>query len=208
MMVVMGCYMIGGLFIAILMWILSSSKISRETAVTVLYICLGVWGLFMLPIAGWFYGSISHMALRAIRKKPFDFGKCFTAGGAFEAAMLFLMGGLLLNVLSSAPNFYEAYKPGSLGILAALWPLLLLPVIIIYNTLFSLSAFAAVDGDETGSAFATSSRLVTSNIGVMIGVKILVWMMTILLIIPTLGLAMVLPIYFNATLYDLARKGE
>lgn len=207
-MVVMGCYMIGGLFIAILMWILNVSKVNRDTALVILYVCLGIWFLCMLPVGGWFYGSISHMALRAVRKKTFDFGKCFSPGGAFEAAMLFLVGGLLLNVLSSAPNLYEAYEPGTLGILALLWPLLLLPVIIVYNTLFSLVAFAAIDGADSGAAFATSIRLVTTNIGVMIGVKILGWLMTFLLIIPTLGLSLVLPIYLNATLYELAKKSE
>lgn len=166
---------------------------------------LGFYAL-LLPLAialmAWFSASIRSMALNAVRGQTFDFTKSFSAGSGFSTACVIIVFQILLQLLQILPQFLVA-QYAALAIAAAV---IVVALTIFMLLTFSLATFAAIDGEHTGEALATSSRLVFSNLPVMLAVKTVVWLMTIVLYIPTLGLALALPVYFNATLYSLAKR--
>ena len=112
----------------------------------------------------------------------------------------------LLSLLLRAPELVAAVSPGAIGWLGLAWMLIMLGVIVVAQTLVSFAWFAAIDGASADKAIVTSCRLVAAHLPVMIAVKVVTWLMTIPLAILTLGYALVLPIYVNATLYNLARS--
>ena len=161
-----------------------------------------------VAVGAWFSSSIRHMALLAVRGRAFDGSQALSPGGAYNVGLLIAFINMILQLVTRAPQLIERLAPGTVGVFALPWALVVFVLTISFTLATSLAWFAAIDGDNVGDALSTSFRLVFSNFLVMIGVKLVVWMITIVLLLPTLGLALALPIYFNAALYHLARSSE
>lgn len=79
---------------------------------------------------------------------------------------------------------------------------------ILFMTATSLACFGALDGEGPVDSLTASAGRVFGNLPTMLAVKVIIWAITILAIIPTLGLAATFPFYMNAALYHLAKKAE
>lgn len=203
---IVGLYTAVGLAIALgvmlLLQLIGLPPVSLQIAAIV---CFSIFGLSFLVVAAWFSAAVRHMALRAVRGLPFDIAKALSPGGAFGVSLIVIAAIALLQLLMRVPVLIEGIWPGSVGSLGLLWLLIMLPVLVIAQMLFSFAWFAAMDGQGAGQAIATSCQLLCKHFPVMLAVKVLTWLITIPLAILTLGFAMVLPLYVNATLYKLAR---
>lgn len=194
------------IFLFAMMLLVKSLKMDPQMTMIagiVVYIIMAPLGL---SIAAWFLGSVQHMALRAVRGREFDFNKAFSPAGGFGAAMLVLLLQTFVQLLFYLPLLIEYLAPGTVGAFALVWALLIMVVLVVFMTGSSLTCFAGIDGESAGEALGTSFQLVFSNLPIMVATKLLVWIMTIILLLPTLGLSIVLPFYFNATLYHLASQ--
>ena len=208
LLVMIGVLIMVGVVLAIFGFIVAALKLEPTVRMVLMigaYIVLAPLGLAM---GAWFISSVQHMALRAVRQRPFDFNKAFSPGGAYGVAFLIAAGNMILELLRSGLPLLEVLAPGSFTPFIVPGIILITVLTVMYLFTTSLASYAAIDGDDIGQSFATSARLVFTNFPLMLGVKILVWIMAIVLAIPTLGLAFTLPFYFNATLYHLARQSE
>ncbi len=166
--------------------------------------------LFTGMLSAWFAGAMSRTALNAVRKKQFDFGESFDPGGAFNASILVVGGGLLFLLLMYLPIILQATTGAltGLGGLMILWILLFVPVLIIYSFATSLALFAGADGESSMEAIQTSASLVFRHFGTTLAVFLLSGLISGILALPTLGCSYVLPIYCTAALYHLASKNR
>jgi hypothetical protein len=169
------------------------------------FLCFGIFGLVSLAVAAWFMASVKHVALQAVRRVPLDISQALSPGEAYGVSLLIISAMALLAALLRAPALIEWFSAGSFGWLGWVWVLVMLPVFLVAQTLCSFAWFAALDGKDARESIASSARLVWEHLPVMVAIKLLTWLIAIPLAILTLGFALVLPIYVNATLYNLAR---
>ncbi|MCC6510505.1 MAG: hypothetical protein IT423_15495 [Pirellulaceae bacterium] len=184
---------------------------SRGTKIAFLMTGMGVYLFFSVLVSAWFIGSVSNMALRAVRKRTFKFGESLNPGNAYGTACLIGAGHTLLGLVANIPLFLRIWDPS----LPPMAPAQVLPLTLcvlvamfLFVTITSLACFGALDGEGPVDSLASSAGRVFRNLPTMLVVKTVIWAITILAIVPTLGLAATFPFYMNAALYQLAKSEE
>ncbi len=190
---------------------IGSLGLDREVAITLAVVVLVMYCIFNAFFGAWFTGAAAHTALRAVRKKSFDMGQAMSPEGAFGPAISIALLQMFFGMILAAPGIMELWSPGTIRGMGNNLMLLSVGVVIlsvVTLNLTSLSYYAGVDGEETSQALSTSASLFFNRFPVVFGTRLLNWLLTIVLLIPTLGMAIFLPFFMNAAIYQLARSEE
>ena len=190
--------------------ILPSTGMAREDALTVLYVILGILSLVMVALSAFGMAMICNGALDTIRNRKPNSDALFSPGEAFVPMMILqfviMLGGFLLAAIPVLIQWAVGNNP--------ILMLFIFGIMVLGGILFGmavcLAPIAVVDGHNPIDAVGVSAKIVTQNIGTMIGLFFIIIIGFVAASAVTCGLGAILffgvPFYMYAAAYHLATK--